>query len=266
MALLHPTRCSAAVEELGWLSGSPSGPRELGTGRAMFFAGHPGCLPCDFQGSSAAGCDARPLRPSHKDAPEAAGGEGGGQRHSLEAAEAMRAPRRNARQPPAPEPLPGWARGRWPSLPRVPVPGLTWKPRGEDTLRHRDPVLGHLGPGARSPPALHGETEVRGPAGRELVDAEDCGGTDRRDRKTDGRRDRWTENSHVTRSLGAEELGSRSGGSGPSRGVLAAQREPGAPPQALAPTADGSPLRALSLHGSWAGGSHRPGGSTLLPL
>lgn len=52
---------------------------------------------------------------------------------------------------------------------------LTCQPRGEDTLRHSDPVLRHLGPVACGPPALHGEADVRGSTGGELMDAEDCG-------------------------------------------------------------------------------------------
>lgn len=58
-----------------------------------------------------------------------------------------------------------------------PVPGLlTCQPRGEHALGHSDPVLWHLGPVTCGPPSFHGEADVRGPTGRELMDAQDCGG------------------------------------------------------------------------------------------
>lgn len=50
---------------------------------------------------------------------------------------------------------------------------LTCQPRREDAPGHCDPVLRHLGPVAGGPPALHGEADVCGPAGREFMDAED---------------------------------------------------------------------------------------------
>lgn len=107
---------------------------------------------------------------------------------------------------------------------------LTCQSRGEDALRHSDSVLRHLGPVTCGPPALHGEADVRGSTGRELMDAEDYGGgpmtRGSRDRQRQG--DTETESVYMMRSLGSKELGSGLGGSGPPHGLLTAQGGVGA--------------------------------------
>lgn len=273
VGLLHPLQMQCCHRRAGCLPRSPEWPLRAGTGRAMLFAGHPAA--CRVTSGEALS----PLRPGSAffHPTRGPGRPGGGGRADRKVPQRQRRPCAHREgtpgagrsdtgpRPPGSHPgagRPDTARVPWGSPPGAsPASPVEKTPLG--TVTRSSGTLAPA-PAARQP--FMGKLRSVAPLAGSLWMLRTVAAQTGEDRQTD------RQSSHLTRSLGAEELGSGPGGSGPLLGVLTARREPGAQgpswplPQALAPPCGRlPPVCTVPPRLPGLAGSHGPGGSTSLP-